>query len=227
MKKLNLLFTILFAFIFIKCEVNNNNISVDGCSKPHGNSEIVKICNQIWMKKNLDIDHYRNGDSIPEIRDPNEWGNLTTGAWCYYDNDTANGKIYGKLYNWYAVNDPRGLAPDGWHVASNNEWMVLINCLGGYDIAGGKLKESGIIHWNSPNEGATNNSGFTGLPGGWRYDDHSGNFYLIGRIGNWWTSSENDSVDGQFYQLGYNDIGFSNSGNAYKVGGYSVRCVKD
>ena len=82
------------------------------------------------MLKNLDVSKYRNGDDIPQVTDATTWANLTTGAWCYYENNTANGTVYGKLYNWFAVNDPRGLAPSGWHIPSQAEWVTLQNCLG-------------------------------------------------------------------------------------------------
>jgi len=138
--------------------------------------EEVTIGTQTWMKKNLDVAYYRDGTPIPQITDPTEWTNATDGAWCYYNNDPANGAIYGKLYNWYAVNSPHGLAPEGWHVASENEWRNLETILGmpQTDIdnwgwrgttEGGKLKEIGFNHWLSPNTNATNETGFTALPG--------------------------------------------------------------
>ena len=143
----------------------------------------VKIGKQIWMAENLNVSHYRNGDIIPEVKNPDEWSKLTTGAWCYYENDSENGKTYGKLYNWFAVNDPRGLAPEGWHIPTDAEWTHLTEYLGGKEIektyqgiyyweiadVGGKLKATTL--WKSPNEGATNSSGFTAFPGGYRYDD--------------------------------------------------------
>lgn len=121
-----------------------------------------------WATANLNVTTYANGDPIPEVQDQATWDSLTTGAWCSYDNNPANDAIYGKLYNWYAVSDPRGLAPTGYHVASDTEWITLITCLGGDLIAGGKLKETGTTHWLAPNTGATNSSGFTALPGGIR-----------------------------------------------------------
>ena len=124
------------------------------------------------MDKNLDVDRYRNGDPIPKVTDPTAWVALTTGAYCYYNNDSATyAATYGKLYNWYAVNDPRGLAPAGWHIPSDAEWATIETCLGGASVAGGEMKETGTIHWQSPNTGATNSSGFTGLPGGYRNYD--------------------------------------------------------
>ena len=194
----------------------------------------VKIGTQTWMVKNLDIDHYRNGDPIPEVKDPAEWSKLTTGGWCYYENDPANGKIYGKLYNWYAVNDPRGLVPKGWHVASDAEWAVLITYLGGDSVAGGKMKETGTAHWKSPNTRATNISGFTGLPGGIRVGD-TGPFYNVAYSGVWWSSSEGSTTNAWdrnlFYLNGKLDRCYFNScivGNGDdKLCGFSVRCLRD
>lgn len=188
-----------------------------------GDYETVTIGNQVWMAKNLDIAYYRNGDEIPQVIHPNEWSDLTTGAWCYYNNDPGKGEIYGKLYNWYAVNDSRGLGPEKWHVASHDEWETLVDYLG--TNAGGMLKETGYSHWNSPNTDATNSTGFTGLPGGNRVGGY-GAYYNIGLYGFWWTSTELDSVTalsrslyysrGEVYWLSYN-----------KELGYSVRCVRD
>ena len=147
-------------------EICNNNID-DNCNGQVDENCIptVTICDQVWMAKNLDVTTYRNGDVISQVTDPTAWNALTTGAWCYYNNDPANGTIYGKLYNWYAVNDPRGLAPTGWHIPTEGELIALSDCLGGQEVAGGKLKETGTAHWLSPNI-ATNETGFTALPGG-------------------------------------------------------------
>ncbi len=184
----------------------------------------VTIGTQIWMKRNLEVDHYRNGDPIPQVKDTSEWANLTTGAYCYYYNDKDSGVFYGKLYNWYAVNDPRGLAPAGWHIPSTSEWSELITYLGGEQIAGGKLKASGIGHWQPPNTGATNESGFTALPAGWR--SYYGTFGFLGKYAYWWTSSEGDSTFSWSRSLNFNRISVSNDGYSKRVG-FSVRCIKD
>ena len=202
-----------------------------GCPKsqpvdpPVDTYEEIKIGNQIWMLNNLDIDHYRNGDPIPKIRDTIKWSKLTTGAWCYFENSNCLGKIYGKLYNWYAVNDPRGLAPKAWHVASYEEWVELIQYLGGDSIAGGKLKESGTSHWKSPNGGATNESGFSAVPGG-MLDAYSGVFSFWGYIGCWWSATESNATLARIWQLSCNDASIFGYGSS-KVNGFSVRCVKD
>jgi uncharacterized protein (TIGR02145 family) len=190
-----------------------------------GNSYLpVTICNQIWTKSNLNVSHYRNGDEIPQVTDPSQWSTLTTGAWCYYNNDPANGAIYGKLYNWYAVNDPRGLAPQGWHIPTDAEWTTLTNCLGGTSIAGGKMKEVGTTHWNAPNTNATNISGFKGLPGGNRGND--GNHYFINGYGNWWSSTLHTTNHPWSRALAYNNaiVGINDLDSNY---GFSIRCVKD
>ncbi len=182
----------------------------------------VGIGTQIWMTKNLNVSNYRNGDPIPQVMDINEWASLTTGAWCYYENDSNYGKVYGKLYNWYAVNDPRGLAPQGYHVPSDTEWETLITFLGGMTVAGGKLKAT--TRWTIANNSASNSSGFTGLPGGYRR--FFGYFNSIGIEGQWWSSTEFDSDNAYFRMLGY-DSPYVFRNADHKIGGLSVRCVKD
>ena len=201
----------------------------------------VTIGTQDWTNKNLDVTTYRDGTPIPQVTDPSAWAALTTGAWCYYNNDPANGAIYGKLYNWYAVagihdNDPNTpnkiLAPLGWHVPSDGEWSTLINFLdpnanGGSiqpNIAGGKMKEIGIAHWTSPNTGATNNSSFTSLPGGSR--DLFGTFSEIGNYCDYWTYSAFYELSAWFRLLSFNDSS-SSRGAVSKPLGFSVRLIKD
>lgn len=182
----------------------------------------VRICNHTWMQTNLDVDTYRNGDPIPQVTDIKEWENLTTGAWCYLSNDSTNyGPVYGKLYNYYAVADPRGLAPVGWHVSTKADWEDMINMFGGDQVAGSALKETGTGHWLFES-GATNSSGFTGLPGSAR-NNNEDNPYGLGRAGLWWTE----------FAFGYQLNVFSNSVDGYsfpeqyRAQGLSVRCVKD
>lgn len=201
----------------------------------------ITICNQTWMPENLNVSYYRNGDPIPRVDDAAAWNALTTGAWCYYNNDPSTEALYGKLYNWYAVNDPRGLAPAGWHIPNNAEWITLENCAGGYFLAGGALKETGNLHWSSPNTGATNSSGFTALPGGYR--SGGGSFSSRGDVGLWWSASAGQySHFGILFKGGYfrslftgsaiffgneNFSGFPNIPISDFKSGYSVRCVKD
>jgi uncharacterized protein (TIGR02145 family) len=197
---------------------------INGYSKAQGNYETVKIGNQTWMKKNLDVTTYRNGDPIPQVSDPKKWAELKTGAWCYFDNDSSHGRIYGKLYNWYAVNDPRGLAPEGWHLPGDKDWNALDSSLGGYEIAGGKMKETGTSHWLAPNKGATNKSGFTGLPGGYRY--LNGKFYDLGASASWWNTEEASAESAWAHGLSY-ESEIAGADGGYKQNGFSVRCVKN
>ena len=189
-----------------------------------GPQRIVTIGTQVWTIRNLDVTTYRNGDVIPQVTDPTAWVNLTTGAWCSYNNDSANDAIYGKLYNWYAVNDLRGLAPSGYHIPTDAEWTTLTTTLGGTSVAGGAMKETGLMHWLSPNTDATNSSGFAGLPGGFR--NSSGFFLFIGYYGSWWSSTEYDTTLAWYRYLDFNSS-FVVRGNNNKTNGFSVRLIKD
>jgi uncharacterized protein (TIGR02145 family) len=190
-----------------------------------GNIETVVIGTQEWTVKNLDVSTYRNGDIIPEVKDPEVWANLKTGAWCYYDNDPKNGKIYGKLYNWYAVNDPRGLAPEGFHIPSDSEWTTLTKFLGGEQVAGGKMKSTGTSLWRSPNKNATNDSGFSGLPAGCRKGG-DGAFVTIAKTGFWWSSSENITTKAWSRFMTCFEVS-ADSYSSDKTYGFSVRCLRD
>ena len=192
---------------------------------PGTNDPSVSICCQRWMSKNLDVAAYRNGDPIPKVTDDAEWAALTTGAYCYYNNDsTTYAATYGKLYNWYAVNDPRGLAPEGWYIPTDFEWTTLGSCLGGNAVAGGPMKEIGTTHWNTPNTGATNLSGFTGLPGGQR--DPPGFFSGIGTYGLWWSSTEYDTDLVWYHYLVHTGDGLYRQKDNKRIG-KSVRCLRD
>lgn len=175
-----------------------------------------------WMLSNLDVVTYQNGDSIPKVTDTTAWKNLTTGAWCYYNNDSTHGALYGKLYNWYAVNDPRGLAPKGWHIPTKQEWSNVVLYLGGDIVAGGKLKTTDL--WLIPNTGATNETGFNGRPAGYRTE--SGYFTFLEQFTFWWTAKEHDSTTAVERSLGYN---YPDSYMYFydKRYGMSVRCVKN
>jgi uncharacterized protein (TIGR02145 family) len=196
-----------------------------------GNSyKTVQIGTQFWMAENLKTSKYSDGTTIPNITDNTQWTNLSTGAWCYYDNNSANNSKYGKLYNWYAVspttNGNKNVCPTGWHVPTNAKWTVLTDYLGGEIVAGGKMKEVGTISWNSPNTDATNTTLFTGLPGGYRTSN--GGYYDIGDAGVWWSSSENNTTSIAWSRYLYfgNGVAISGSGND-KVYGLSVRCLRD
>ncbi|MBM3451578.1 MAG: hypothetical protein FJX84_00395 [Bacteroidetes bacterium] len=186
-------------------------------------SQTVTIGTQVWMTKNLDVATFRNGDPIPQAKTNEEWEKAATEgkpAWCYYDNDTANGAKYGKLYNWYAVNDSRGLAPVGYHIPSDEEWHILTDSLGG-EAAGTKMKsKSG---W-AENGNGTNSSGFSGLPGGFRYS--LGNFFFMGFYGYWWSSTEYITYYAWYRYLSY-DHGRVSRDDSDKGKGFSVRCLRD
>lgn len=184
----------------------------------------VALCSKVWMTNNLTVTTYSNGDPIPLVTNSATWASLTTGAYCYYNNDPSTEATYGKLYNWYAVSDPRGLAPAGWHVPNSTEWDALAICLGGPSVAGGAMKESGLSHWASPNLGATNSSGFTALPGGYRQD--MGNFEWIGYYARWWGTSEFNPTYGLGGAVWFDNATFNAIG-ADKRQGFNVRCVKD
>ena len=185
--------------------------------------QTVKIGEQWWMAENLKVTHYRNGDAIPNVTNDTTWSDLTTSAYCNYNNNSSNATTYGRFYNWYAVNDSRNIAPTGWHVPSDAEWQTLVDYLGG--DAGGKMKETGTTHWNSPNTGATNESGFTALPGGCRRYS-SGSFSSMRSTASFWSSTE-------YYTYGacVRTLSCSYSYVArycyYERNGYSVRCVRD
>jgi len=186
--------------------------------------QTITIGTQVWMLENLKVTRYRNGDTIANITDNTLWSGLTYGAYCDYDNDTTNANTYGRIYNWFAVADSRQLAPAGWHVASDAEWNVLINYAGGSNVAGGKLKESGYLHWQSPNTGATNETGFTALPGGAR--SAGGPFSGKSNYANFWTSTPYSPMHAipktMYYNYSKVDGPWANKEN-----GLYVRCIRD
>jgi uncharacterized protein (TIGR02145 family) len=214
------------------------------------NMPSATICNQLWTTQNLDVSTYSDGTPIPQVTDPTQWASLTTGAWCYYNNDPVNGGVYGKLYNWYAVAgihdatsaaNPalrKKLAPTGWHIPSDGEWSSLINCLdpnadGGNsfpNIAGGKMKATGTIQagtglWQHSNFGATNETGFTGLPGGGCFFSDA-SFFNISGVGYWWSATEGSSSNAWIRHLDSISASvYRNSLN--KNYGFSVRCLRD
>ena len=185
--------------------------------------KIVKIGTQEWLVGNLKTTRFCNGDAIPQIIDPVQWKDNRDAACCDYNNDPALGAIYGKLYNWQAASDPRGLAPAGWRVAGTNDWETLCNYLGGSAVAGGKLKEAGFAHWVSPNTDAGNETGFTALPGGNR--GYNGPFGLLGTFGQWWTGDGADEFSA--FTVGmFNDSAMLGTTVDRKAKGFSVRCVR-
>lgn len=183
----------------------------------------VTIGSQVWTVENLKTTKFKDGSSIPLVTD-STWGNLTTPGYCWYNNDAAAHKsTYGALYNWYAVNSGK-LAPQGWHVPSDAEWATLLNYLGGEDVAGIKLKETGTAHWVSPNSAATNVTGFTALPGGGRYGGSE--FSEISKSGIMWSSTEYNSGFAWGIGLSYDYDGVDKSYDL-KFTGSSVRCIKN
>lgn len=188
----------------------------------------IRIGDQIWMAENLKTTKYRDGTAIPYVTDKATWAELTTGAYCYFSNSTSNGSVYGGLYNFYAVVDNRGLCPSGWHVPSDSEWSTLRDYLGGEDVAGGRLKETGTDHWNEPNIGADNSTGFAALAGSWRGESGS-YYYNVGRSAYWWTSTEVDPDNAWNYNINYNSASLNSHYGTYhrKKAGHSIRCIKD
>jgi uncharacterized protein (TIGR02145 family) len=196
-----------------------------GVKDIEGNAyKAVKIGDQVWMAENLKTKKFNDGIDIQNVTVNTDWGVLTTGAFCWYNNDAASYQnLYGALYNWHAVNTGK-LCPQGWHVPSNAEWTTLTTFLGGESVAGGKLKEAGTAHWTTPNTGATNESGFSGLPGGARYYD--GSFGGTGEIGFWWSYTEYSTIGAWGLGLLFEDANVNN-GYDFKGNGGCVRCVRD
>lgn len=186
--------------------------------------QTIVIGKAVWMAENLRTTKYRNGDAIPEITDSEPWETTTEGAFCNYDNSTGWAAIYGKLYNWYAVNDSRNLAPEGWHVATEQDWQNLSSSLGGGEVAGGKLKETGTLHWASPNVGATDDKGFKAIPGGFRY--LHGQFDGLTFGADWWSTTQSSATQAYLF-VTENDKTLLAYGPYSKNGGNSVRCVMD
>lgn len=186
---------------------------------------VVTIGSQCWMGENLKVTHYRDGSSITEVADSLSWKLLTTEAMCSYANNSSNDAVYGKLYNWFAIADPRGICPDGWRVPHDNDYRILTEYLDPDDeFAGGRMKEVGTEHWEAPNEGANNSSGFTGLPGGKRFRE--GMFDHINRRGTFWTVREDGDFEGYFLTLTY-ETAVAHRTHIYKQSGFSCRCIKE
>ena len=198
-------------------EISTNN--------PQKEMEVVKIGNQTWMGKDLDVEFFSNGDQISQVINAEEWirkGENEEPAWCYYDNDPSNGKKFGKLYNWFAINDSRGLAPKGWRIPSKNDWNILIKNLGGGGIAGNTMKGTELWLTYCGN----NESGFNALPSGVRAA--KGVFGFLGEMVVWWSSSDTKA---DTYAVGFDLSDYSSAdlemGEHNKSHGYSVRCLKE
>ena len=214
----------LAGFSFDLCFPNCTTTTTTTVTCPNCVEHDVTIGTQIWTGCNLNVTTFRNGDTIPEVTDIVAWYSLTTPAWCYYDNDPANEAVYGKLYNWYAINDPRGLAPIGYHIPTDSEFNTLSTFLGGDSVSGGELKQTTTCHWLTPNTGATDSSGFTALPGGYR--NYASVFDQIKIQGRFWTADGVNSTDAYICTLFYNNTTISHD-IIPKVSGGSVRLIKD
>ncbi len=188
----------------------------------------VKIGEQTWMAENLKAKHYQDGSLIPIETSLEVWKSLTTGAYCFIDNDTLNKNVYGALYNYYAVADQRKICPTGWHVPTDAEWTVLENFLGGSHIAGMKMKEVGLTHWVSPNIGASNMSGFTALPTGSRSYNVNDDFLGLKYYCMFWSSTEHHTFNASAWYRSLTTFESDLERNYYlKRVGFSIRCVMD
>lgn len=237
--------------MFLSCQ-NDDGTTTNNNSDPAVNGTVtdidgnvyktIKIGTQTWMAENLKVTKYRNGDLLLTRYGSGNWtsgqgweflNDQLIGACCSYDEIYSNQTTYGLLYNWYAVSDPRGLAPEGWHIPTREEWTTLSEYLGGDNLAGGQLKATTL--WASPNTGATNSSGFRALPGGYRRNHKlreyaAGEFGALTLSGVWWTSTFLDELNSDAVGLAYNDnrLGISGgAGYSDKGNGYSIRCIKD
>ena len=198
----------------------NGVTDVDGNNYPS-----IVLGEQEWMATNLKTTKYSNGDPIQNV--PGDtWGTITNGAWCYYNNDGAMNSVYGKLYNWYAVINPKNICPSGWRIPDDNDWSELVNYLGGEDEAGGKMKGEGTQLWNPPNDGATNASGFNGVPGGGRRGANNSAFDVFGTFGRHWSSSQYDQNAAWGYDLTNDAINLVRN-QFNKSYGFSCRCIRD
>jgi uncharacterized protein (TIGR02145 family) len=207
-----------WAVLLPGCE-KESKLPVDGDGNEY---DTVVIGTQVWLWENLKTTKYNDGTAIPNLTEYTEWINFTKGAYCWYNNDISYKTPYGALYNWYAVNTGK-LCPEGWHVPTDSEWTKLITYLGGENVAGGKLKESGTGHWAVPNIGATNESGFAALPGGG--GGGIGSFSGLTYTGEWWNSDVNED-EAWFLEIYYNSrYIYKNEGTRYR--GHSVRCIKN
>lgn len=222
----------LLLIIFTACQRDTVPTTVTDIE---GNTyKVISIGDQYWMAENLKTTRFRDGSQIPLVQADTQWSNLESSAYCgYFVYIPDYNPVYGNLtlnepyYNWYAVTDSRQLCPVGWHVPSTSEWMVLVDFLGGYEIAGGKMKAEGVSHWKAPNTGADNSSGFTALPVGGRYID--GFYFAATTTANWWSTTEDSSplhLGGDHVSVSYDSDDVS-GGYTSKDIGLSVRCVKD
>jgi uncharacterized protein (TIGR02145 family) len=209
MKRVNLILSaiLITAMILTSCDGGTSNKGITN--------------EQIWMTENLDIVTFRNGDTIFHAETEEDWNHARsnqTPAWCFYENDSLNGLKYGRIYNWYAVSDPRNLAPEGWKIPNVDDWFILIESLGEIDLAANYLRS---MSWGGATNTETNKSGFSGMPGGGR--NGLGEFYDANESGIWWTTST-EGVASWSIILHSNGIYKKMADNGY---GFTVRCLKD
>ena len=205
--------------------VHNPQLDYGSVIDQEGNSyKTMIIGSQEWMAENLKTSSYRNGNPIPNVQSKDEWVQLDAGAWVHYDNNVENECPYGKLYNWYAVSDNRGLCPTGWRVPTDDDWDQLTDHLGDLNSAGAKMKSAGTVYWAGENSGAVNSSGFSGLPGG---SSINGDFNEIGKHGRWWSSTKHPTFGSAYYrQLNYHLASLKRH-DLSQYQGFSVRCIRE
>lgn len=220
-----LLFAFLVVFALLSCTSDKKDKETFVCIDIEGNSyTTVRIGEQVWMGENLKTRFFRDSTAIQNVTEGSDWEALHVSAYCDYNNDSTNSDIYGRLYNWFAVDSPYMLCPEGWRVPTDDDWTTLTDYLGGGDIAGAKLKEEGTDHWTAPNSGATNESGFTALPGGYR--SSNGNFYGIGASTDYWSSTSASATTAWRRYIYYNGLDISRF-HLSKRSGFSVRCIME
>ena len=226
MKKRTAIFSCLcFILVAISAGCNKMSESSGTVADVEGNIyNTVRIGTQVWMAENLRTTLLSDGTSLDAVQDAGDWSEVSSPAYCWYDNDeAANRQVYGALYNYYSVSTGK-LCPEGWHVPTLDEWQILGDELADTLSAGGQLKETGTGHWNSPNTGATNSSGFTALPAGLRYFE--GTYNSLGYFASFWSFTEEDINRGWYSSLYYADsrLGMNTT---FKRNGFSVRCLRN
>lgn len=238
--KANTILTVLLSFILLSTSCKKESVApvatnADAASLTNTNEPVIvypfcKIGSQKWMSKNLDVNRFANGERIPECKSSKKWAKLTTPAWCWYNFDSVHYAEYGKLYNFYAVHDLRGLAPKGWHVASNDEWLTLYSFLIADNpndgVWGGQLKEAGFTHWEAPNLGATDKYGFSALGGGF-ISGEDGVFHQNKILGMFWTSTIFNFQLADCELVRYDGGNMDIDVDAFYDYGFSVRCIKN
>ncbi len=217
------LFTFFFCLLLMCLSLKVNSQTTGIVNDSEGNAyKTVRIGNRLWMAENLRVTRFRNGEPITNVPEDSRWMYQATAAWCSYDNDSAQAKQHGNLYNWHAVSDARGICPQGWHIPSDAEWQQLADALGGNAVAGGKLKSTTL--WDFPNAGATNASGFNATGTGIRL--YTGNYNLMGFCVVFWSSTSGNKLLAWVRYLEYGNSKFTRTYYG-KTSGLSCRCVKD